>query len=183
MKGWVPGFAKKSLARRPLVIAKVAEYLEKKTERMRQQQYQQSYHRRPSVMSSSNASLPHRKSPENNVTQKHISFADQTNTGKPLPPTPPKHQLYSSHRHPVNKLESIQLLKKITSSLENWNLAKELDDGKTRYYLAMDDEETQNRKMSFVRADSVVEDGWTAEQLCSVIHCYGSRKICKCSTN
>ncbi|KAI9250501.1 hypothetical protein BDA99DRAFT_564014 [Phascolomyces articulosus] len=37
MKGWVPGFAKKSLARRPLVIALVNEYLQKKAERMRLQ--------------------------------------------------------------------------------------------------------------------------------------------------
>lgn len=37
MKGWVPGFAKKSLARRPLAIALVNEYLQKKAERMRVQ--------------------------------------------------------------------------------------------------------------------------------------------------
>ncbi|OZJ02021.1 hypothetical protein BZG36_05225, partial [Bifiguratus adelaidae] len=37
MKGWVPNFAKKSLARRPLVIAHVDAYLKKKAERMRMQ--------------------------------------------------------------------------------------------------------------------------------------------------
>jgi hypothetical protein len=62
MKGWVPGFAKKTLARRPLVIAKVADYLEKKTERMRAQAksplqaINHGHSRRPSVMSNTNAS-------------------------------------------------------------------------------------------------------------------------------
>ncbi|KAI8060151.1 hypothetical protein BC940DRAFT_312715 [Gongronella butleri] len=37
MKGWVPGFAKKSLARRPLVIALINDYLQKKSERVRAQ--------------------------------------------------------------------------------------------------------------------------------------------------
>lgn len=35
MKGWMSGFAKKSLARRPLVIALVNDYLQKKAERIR----------------------------------------------------------------------------------------------------------------------------------------------------
>ena len=37
MKGWVPGFAKKSLARRPLVIATIDGYLQKKADRLRAQ--------------------------------------------------------------------------------------------------------------------------------------------------
>lgn len=35
LKGWVPGFAKKSLARRPLVIALINDYLLRKAERAR----------------------------------------------------------------------------------------------------------------------------------------------------
>jgi hypothetical protein len=37
IKGWVPGFAKKSLARRPLVIALINDYLQKKSGRSRTQ--------------------------------------------------------------------------------------------------------------------------------------------------
>ncbi|KAI8374455.1 uncharacterized protein BYT42DRAFT_576424 [Radiomyces spectabilis] len=56
MKGWVPGFAKKSLARRPLVIALINEYLQKKADRMRAQHKipqlsSKSHIRRPSVLS------------------------------------------------------------------------------------------------------------------------------------
>jgi hypothetical protein len=66
MKGWVPGFAKKSLARRPLVIANIDTYLQKKAERLRAQNRmaQQSsanttgrkLGRRPSIMNLSNDS-------------------------------------------------------------------------------------------------------------------------------
>lgn len=307
MKGWVPGFAKKTLARRPLVIAKVAEYLERKTERMRSQQQQQQqvnkngsvllqslssgHSRRPSVMSSHLVTTPQqqqqqlqtlrhfnstnrlippsngssvvgggRPSPElahhsilnkptvpppppplPTINKKHISFADHditytatptsaaqqeeeeesttttdSNSSTPIKsiktatalPSAKQH-LYPSHRHPIQKVESIQLLKKLTFSTDNWKLTKELKDG-TKHYMfnsniLSDDEEdefmmqqqqgrmtnpnnpytnnnsgeTLKRKVPFIRADGVVDGGWTAEQLCSVIHCFGSRKICK----
>ncbi|RUS26480.1 hypothetical protein BC938DRAFT_470717, partial [Jimgerdemannia flammicorona] len=59
MKGWVPAFAKKSLARRPLVISTIDEYLQKKAERMRAQNRNfgsvNANNRRPSVMSTASA--------------------------------------------------------------------------------------------------------------------------------
>lgn len=300
MKGWVPGFAKKTLARRPLVIAKVAEYLERKTERMRSQQQankngsvllqsiNSGHSRRPSVMSSNilpqqqtlrhfnstNRLMPPqpqggtssgRPSPELSqhsiligkqqqqqlqqhppplppvlpVSKKHISFADHditytatngeeeeeemnssttTDSNSIMPKKltatvtstvqlpPVKQHLYPSHRHPIQKVESIQLLKKLTFSTDNWKLTKELKDGTKHFVfnsnILSDDEddfmmqqqqrrllnpnnpysnngETSKRKVPFIRADGVIDGGWTAEQLCSVIHCFGSRKICK----
>lgn len=265
MKGWVPGFAKKTLARRPLVIAKVAEYLERKTERVRSQQQNKSgllqsinsgHSRRPSVMSiqlqslsPSQQQLGHFNS-KNRLLQpqpqqkpsilgsltpplpsvsnkKHISFAEHditytTNQPPQDTSTPvldnssyhhhPKNvltssaktnprggHLYPSHRHPIQKVESIQLLKKLTFSLDNWNLTKELEDGSKHYtfnsHIFSDEEEDDDedndqalvqknknksaRKVPFLRADGLIQGGWTAEQLCSVIHCFGSRKICK----
>ncbi|KAI9481377.1 MAG: hypothetical protein EXX96DRAFT_566476 [Benjaminiella poitrasii] len=303
MKGWVPGFAKKALARRPLVIAKVSEYLEKKTERMRtvnkamptSQNINNGYSRRPSAVVS-NHTYPHyritstgtqhlsphhhslsveRPSPnvsQNSIlltsqqeavnttssnatitvqsTKKHISFAGQdniTHTTQELPkyeegrlnsnsstkkndlslsPSPPpttsltqnqKHNslhsqinpaatprnqhLYPSHRHPIQKIESLQLLKKLAYSYENWSLTKELEDGTKHYIfnapLLSDDEEPdyqlsmtssplqslsasdadEKRKVPFIRADGVINGGWTAEQICSITHCFGARKI------
>lgn len=281
MKGWVPGFAKKTLARRPLVIAKVAEYLERKTERMRSQQTNKSgllqsinsgHSRRPSVMSShlppqtqplrhfnSTSKLQQAAPPEHlhhptilvapqqqqppqqptpiivpppqpssigssNGNKKHISFAEHditytanqspqtmtvsyesspttTNPYKNVLPVPAKNNatgrhLYPSHRHPIQKVESIQLLKKLTFSLDNWNLTHELDDGSKHYMLnarLLSDDEDESvlqmtksnkssaRKVPFIRADGIIQGGWTAEQLCSIIHCFGSRKICKCA--
>lgn len=193
LKGWVPGLAKKTLARRPLVIAKVAEYLEKKTERIMKHQQERltndvaylhyQKRRRPSVMSTS---LP---TTDFNPVKKHISFADQQeekiavpqNTGNPLKQNT---QLYPSHRHDVQKVESLQLLKRLSFLVDHWDLIDE--DGKTKYYTfskhnALDSYGLLSKKNSkkIIRVDSVIEGGWTAEQLCSVIHCYGSRKICK----
>jgi hypothetical protein len=233
MKGWVPGFAKKTLARRPLVIAKVAEYLERKTERMRSQQQQQQqqqqlkslqsgHSRRPSVMNNSTPqqqqffSTNHRilqsESPKTHSImvapppppppKKHISFADRdiTYTAKQEEANesttesvstitnkkPIKGHLYPSHRHPIQKVESLQLLKKLTFSHDNWNQTKTLDDGSKQYALntpiySNDEEDQVDKKtpIPFLRTDGVIKGGWTAEQLCSVIHCYGARKLCK----
>jgi len=38
IKGWIPGLTKKSLARKPLIIASIDSYLQKKAERIRVQQ-------------------------------------------------------------------------------------------------------------------------------------------------
>ena len=55
MKGWVPGFAKKSLARRPLAIAAINDYLQKKADRMRSQKNPSQPVSRPSVFGTKTA--------------------------------------------------------------------------------------------------------------------------------
>lgn len=52
-------------------------------------------------------------------------------------------------------------------SPEGWIFDKEKDG--IRYYSNSD----------FRRADGMIYGGWTPEQLCSVTHCIGARKICK----
>lgn len=37
IKGWIPGLTKKSLARKPLIIASIDNYLKKKSDRLRLQ--------------------------------------------------------------------------------------------------------------------------------------------------
>ncbi|KAI7897692.1 uncharacterized protein BX663DRAFT_556539 [Cokeromyces recurvatus] len=263
IKGWVPGFAKKALARRPLVIAKISEYLEKKTERMRathqalnknastlQQNMNNSrtpsatnYHTFPQqynnplpspfqALTSSQPSLkvsqpsilqqPEANTSTQHSTKKHISFADNishtlsqnqttnefsndsTNSSitqksssvssltqqchnNPLLVSSKRH-LYPSHRHPIQKAESIQLLKKLTSSFENWSLLKECENGTKLFVfnspLSVNDDNNNNNQITlssyevpFIRADSIIDGGWTAEQLCSVTRCFGARKI------
>ncbi|RCI04405.1 hypothetical protein CU098_007259 [Rhizopus stolonifer] len=208
MKGWVPGFAKKSLARRPLVIAKVAEYLERKSERIRaQQQQQQQQHiqsghsRRPSAMyPTRQASILMPPSSLTIAPKKHISFADRDKTytstyipensidnsstatlespipyKKPSTPPSSKGHLYPSHRHSLQKIESLQLLKKLTLSTNHWKQSKQFEDN-TCYTLNSDLLDKQGRG-SFMRVDAIISGGWTAEQLCSVVHCFGSRKV------
>lgn len=48
IKGWIPGLTKKSLARKPLIIASIDTYLRKKADRLKLQQQQQQQQRAPS---------------------------------------------------------------------------------------------------------------------------------------
>ncbi|KAI9321373.1 hypothetical protein BX666DRAFT_1901516 [Dichotomocladium elegans] len=231
MKGWVPGFAKKSLARRPLVIAAVNDYLQKKADRLKNQNKSSHHTSRPSVFGptldprsskataaqssaassirslelssaapspiSSHRSLNVEAAPTTPTsTKKRITFADKDltypaeerrssestlrgeskssnlvpATSSPTPtPTPTRH-LYPSHRHPKKKMESLELLKRLSSSLEGWVIKGEKD-GVKMYTL------TETDKAPFLRGECTVEGGWTPEQLCSVIHCFGARKV------
>ncbi|KAG1153640.1 hypothetical protein G6F37_010173 [Rhizopus arrhizus] len=217
MKGWMPGFTKKTLARRPLVIAKVAEYLEKKAERMRSQTKQTTHtgiSRRPSVMNyyQTNALPPpppprhFNNRPHNNPSsltpsttairreqstpynqqpqpKKHIAFAEQEiEKPKSTAPTKPANtvtsqSLYPLNRHPIQKVESVQLLKKLTASYDYWTLVKQVDGTKYYKFIAPLDDEESTRRIPFIRVDGVIHSPWTAEQLCSIIHCFGAREI------
>ncbi|KAG2177869.1 hypothetical protein INT43_003116 [Umbelopsis isabellina] len=218
MKGWVPGFAKKSLARRPLVIANIDTYLQKKAERLRAQNRmaQQSsanttgrkLGRRPSIMNLNNDStqqnglnlganslpLPRRNSPLGGgsliqAPKKRITFAEhdttysaesasadgdgasiQRDSVSSTPSTSvPTRMLYPHHKHPNVKMEKMSKLKHFASSLENWTYEGDLKG--TKVYSQM----TDDNKL-VLRADGVILDGWTAEQICSVVNNFGSRK-------
>ncbi|KAI9491869.1 hypothetical protein BDB00DRAFT_468279 [Zychaea mexicana] len=259
MKGWIPGFTKKSLARRPLVIAAINDYLQRKADRMRAQKKSSQHAPRPSLFGTSNNSntlepppptkrKPHRiltqqhalssqqsfesamfdpsptssqrssqrsilvdqsstypatKNQHSSTQRKHITFAESDvsdrepddvptlspTTLKQIPSqqqqqqqqqqpqhrqqqrqTIPSRHLYPSHRHPTKKVESLELLKRLSSSLDDWMTKGEID-GVKLYTKAQPD------RPSFLRGDGVIEGEWTAEQLCSLIHCYGARKI------
>ncbi|ORY94951.1 hypothetical protein BCR43DRAFT_526075 [Syncephalastrum racemosum] len=280
-KGWMSGFAKKSLARRPLVIALVNDYLQRKSERMRtqkkgthlsaantrqhpslnasstlnahslhqqmrqhqqpqqlqpqqqQQQQQQQQYLNPyqsGSMRSTNSSIrpaspaesiDSQVTPEPSPTssqrsillptpvntnlhaKRRITFADHDTTysaesaaESPIsavsdnnsdvynthsksngprspvksPTVIPTRHLYPSHRHVTEKAESLKLLKQLASSLDGWT-SRGTQAGIETYVRMQQGEPT------FLRGDGVVEGGWTAEQLCSVVHCFGARKI------
>ncbi|KAI8369769.1 hypothetical protein BD560DRAFT_397774 [Blakeslea trispora] len=241
MKGWVPGFAKKSLARRPLVIARIAEYLERKAERMRSQSAPLNYDQRPSVVNpvllhpsnTSSLSILQAHSPQTTL-KKHISFAEKDITYTPLPnpsreddndsihqssssgshtvtpdaqrisslqqpiasPTaspPPntKTHLYPAHRHSVQKLESLEILKRLTDSTALWNIMKQPTENNPSTHYSLDRKllnshhnphakkgvsHENEAATPFIRVDSTISGGWTPEQLCSMVHCFGARK-------
>ncbi|KAI9276442.1 hypothetical protein BY458DRAFT_433617 [Sporodiniella umbellata] len=216
IKGWVPSFTKKSLARRPLAIAKIEEYLEKKADRMRPQTHQTTrsgLSKRPSVMnlhSKVTHVLPPPPPPPRHYDNKSPLSLSSTSTLRPSPepkqgsllftsspsppqstsmppteeptrplPSPPRpthKSLYPFHSHPIQKVEGVQLLKKLTSSYDYWTLYKQIEDTKFYTFKAALENE-MSRKLSFIRLDGIIRGAWTPEQLCSVIHCTGSRKI------
>ncbi|CAO3590545.1 unnamed protein product [Absidia cylindrospora] len=81
-------------------------------------------------------------------------------------PTQKQHQrLYPIHRHSSKKAEILTMIKQLSMSPEGWVFSKEQDG--IRYY----------SNGNYLRSDGMIYGGWTPEQLCSVIHCIGARKI------
>lgn len=109
----------------------------------------------------------------------HVKITETTTASPPRPSPPPttavpSRHLYPSHRHQSKKIESLRLLKQLSSTLDGW-LSECEEDGVTVY------SRKEDGKRPYFRGDSVIEGGWSPEQLCSVVHCYGARKICKYS--
>ncbi|KAI7886802.1 hypothetical protein K492DRAFT_155732 [Lichtheimia hyalospora FSU 10163] len=215
MKGWMSGFAKKSLARRPLVIALVNDYLQKKAERIRStkmrgtgtcsskvapseqslstERFQST--RRPSLLdqtpsgiqplpSSSNLSTnrpffatttqdatlsPLFESSINPSLESSLSNSSEnsTNVAKKRQP------LYLPHRFPSQKAEALNLIKRMTASLEPWTLTSE-NNGIKVYAM---NEQCSISLLHASRMDGTIRGEWTPEQLCSVVNCFGARKI------
>jgi hypothetical protein len=84
----------------------------------------------------------------------------------------PTRMLYPHHKHPNAKMEKMAKLKHLSSSLENWKYEGDLK-GTKIYSQTTDDNKV------ILRADGIILDGWTAEQICSVVNNFGSRKHCK----
>jgi hypothetical protein len=84
----------------------------------------------------------------------------------------PTRMLYPHHRHPSVKMEKMSKLKHLAASLDNWNYEGDLKG--TKVYSRT----TEDNKL-ILRADGTILDGWTAEQICSVVQNFGARKMCK----
>ena len=85
----------------------------------------------------------------------------------------PTRMLYPHHRHPNIKMEKMNKLKHLSASLDNWGFEGDLKGTKV-YSRTLEDNKL------VLRADSIILDGWTAEQVCSVVQNFGARKMCKC---
>ncbi|KAG0180507.1 hypothetical protein DFQ29_000549 [Apophysomyces sp. BC1021] len=237
-RGWISGLTKKSLARRPLVIAAVDEYLQKKADRLRAQTPTTTLAprltKRPSILKPQSfanshlqvplqrsptlgpsgpilrqrqttgiltippprqSSLQNRSSPtvsRSSSLARRIKFADdlppsrsstpqsfsscnpppdESREGSGLAPTPAG-RLYPPSRHRSARKHGIETLKRLaTSDLEDW---KEIGE---RNNVKLYSKSVQGSPLAILRGDSVIGGGWTPEQVCSVIQCFGSRKI------
>ncbi|KAI8141168.1 hypothetical protein BJV82DRAFT_178848 [Fennellomyces sp. T-0311] len=232
VKGWIPGLTKKSLARRPLVIADVQKYLQQKAERSKENRSPASAslltpttnatgQRRPSIMTQPkpksilqssllhprnnsmqsilthppprNSSLPSPTSSRSSSVTRRIKFADddasqRSSATSIAPPTEDKPdqqkentsttslimptKLYPPSRHRTSRKQCIDTLKRLTSSdLDEW---KELGErNSTKLY----SKSVQGSTLPILRGDVTIHSPWTAEQVCSVIQCFGARKI------
>jgi hypothetical protein len=82
-------------------------------------------------------------------------------------------KLYPASRHRSARKQSMDQLKLYAESdLNDW---KCISDGKTKMYT----KSVEGSTLPILRSDSTFYGAWTPEQICSVIQCFGARKICK----
>ncbi|CAO3580502.1 unnamed protein product [Absidia cylindrospora] len=237
LRGWIPGFTKKSLARKPLVIASIDKYLKSKAQVSHIDTQQQSKkpvnkllsplseytRRRPSIMTSQVSTTPlssftcsykpilktppprhsSLKAPQTTSRSpsltKRITFADDIttppliteNTEAPIIAIENSEQqldqqssasldisssetassrLYPLARHRSSRKQSITNYKRLLSSdMTEWKKTGEREGVKT-YVKA-----SHCGGLPILRGDGWLEGSWTAEQVCSVVQCFGAR--------
>ncbi|ORZ01715.1 hypothetical protein BCR43DRAFT_503213 [Syncephalastrum racemosum] len=217
VKGWIPGLTKKSLARRPLVIAEIQAYLQHKSDRFRERSQStvsltpSSATRRPSILSNSQpststtplrrpgilanppprgSSLPSRQQQRQTQKQnqhhsqssslRRIHFADEdeeiphetTKSSTETLAHIDSHRLYQPSRHKTARKQCLETVKRLAASdLDEWKETGEKNQCKIY------SKSVQGSPLPILRGDSVITGPWTPEQVCSVIQCFGARKI------
>jgi hypothetical protein len=84
-------------------------------------------------------------------------------------------KLYPASRHRSARKTCIDQLKAYaTSDLSNWKLIGE-GNNRTKMYT----QTFEGSTLPVMRSDSTLYGAWTPEQICSVVQCFGARKICK----
>ncbi|KAL0093496.1 hypothetical protein F4703DRAFT_1730878, partial [Phycomyces blakesleeanus] len=196
VKGWIPGLTKKSLARRPLVIAAVNTYLQQKADRLRAtaatnptpQPIHPSSVIKPPLVSLRSTSTPRSSTSSTSDTQWSMSDArssqdtlqniedtvDYKKLPRPLPSTlhNPAVKLYPPSRHRSTRRQCMDLLKQLASDdLDDWKPSGEKNN--VRLYT----KSVQGSPLPIMRGETTLSGPWTAEQVCSVIQCFGARKL------
>ncbi|KAF7730802.1 hypothetical protein EC973_001320 [Apophysomyces ossiformis] len=238
VRGWISGLTKKSLARRPLIIAAVDEYLQKKADRLRARTSNttntHTLTKRPSILkaqtfTSSHLQVPSQRSPtlgpsgtvlrqrqnnsiltnppprqsslQNRISPtisrssslaKRIKFADDLPPSRSSTPqsysscnapsddgreesglTPvTSKRLYPPSRHRTARKQGMETLKRLaTSDLADWKEIGEKNDVK------LYSKSVQGSPLPILRGEGIIGNGWSPEQVCSVIQCFGSRQI------
>ena len=81
-------------------------------------------------------------------------------------------RLYPPSRHRASRKQCIETLKRLTSSdLDEWKELGERNSSK------LYSKSVQGSALPILRGDVTINGRWTPEQVCSVIQCFGARKI------
>lgn len=84
-------------------------------------------------------------------------------------------KLYPASRHRLERKQCMDQLKKYAhSEISDWKLIGERNN-RTKVYT----QAYEGSKLPVMRSDTTFYGTWTPEQICSVVQCFGSRKICK----
>jgi hypothetical protein len=112
---------------------------------------------------------------------------DNSITLQPLPPIPQIHRemsgitktaiagskLYPSSRHRTVRKETMDRFHQLVECKDGWTEASQRNNVKV-YLMPV-----QDSPLPIVRGEITILGTWTPEQVCSVIQCFGARKICK----
>lgn len=148
--------------------------------------------RRPGILANPpprGSSLPSRQQQKQKHNPHHsqssslrrIHFADEN---EEIPHEPAKsstetlapsdsHRLYQPSRHKTARKQCLETVKRLAASdLDEWKETGEKNQCKIY------SKSVQGSPLPILRGDSVITGPWTPEQVCSVIQCFGARKIC-----
>lgn len=82
---------------------------------------------------------------------------------------------YPASRHRAARKQCMDQLKSyVESDIQDWKLTGERNNRTKLYTKAV-----EGSKLPVMRSDSTFYGNWTPEQICSVVQCFGARKICK----
>lgn len=88
-------------------------------------------------------------------------------------------KLYPSSRHRNERKECMDQLKFYAhSDINEWKLIGERNNRTKLYSKSL---ENGTSTLPVLRSDSTFYGSWTPEQICSIIQCFGARKVCKLS--
>ncbi|KAI7860186.1 hypothetical protein BDC45DRAFT_96001 [Circinella umbellata] len=111
----------------------------------------------------------------NNAYQENISSASLSAAAVLAAPSTSQQsisRLYPPSRHRTSRKQCIETLKRLTSSdLDEWKELGERNSSK------LYSKSVQGSALPILRGDVKINGRWTPEQVCSVIQCFGARKI------
>lgn len=84
-------------------------------------------------------------------------------------------KLYPASRHRMERKQCMDQLKKYANSdINDWKLIGQRSNRTKLYTQAF-----EGSKLPIMRSDTTFYGTWTPEQICSIVQCFGARKICK----
>ncbi|KAF1797052.1 hypothetical protein FB192DRAFT_1291652, partial [Mucor lusitanicus] len=203
IKGWIPGLTKKSLARKPLIIASIDSYLQKKAERIRVQQQQPQKKKSipitiPTTTTTttnstntnafSSTSLPQTAttstssfaSPPTTIStqqQKRITFADQVeSSSRSSSPSNTNIAIAGTKLYPASRHRTArkQCIEKLQAHAHS-DLTEWKHIGE-KNNTQLYTQAVEGSTLPIMRSETAFVGSWTPEQICSVIQCFGARK-------
>ncbi|ORX59488.1 Bet v1-like protein [Hesseltinella vesiculosa] len=174
VRGWIPSLTKKSLARKPLIMIHVHDYLQSKARSSVPRLLAPPPDPQRPAQRSSSASVH-----TNHSSTSSLTMAPPARTSLIQPPPrrsslnllDSHNRLYPSPRHRSVRIDSMETYKRwLNSDLDDWKHQATLD-GFDIY-----NRPCQSYEMPILRGQGIIQGPWSPEQICSAVQNFGSRR-------